>query len=436
MKDQALRRSFDCPCGHTHTTTVEDVIIGKGVIARLPEVLARYKANKVFILSDFHTDAVAGQQAAELLRGAGLSVVSFVFPQSPKPSEEYVGSAVEHYDPACDAIVTVGSGVLCDIGKILASLTGKPYIVVATAPSCDAYASATSSMERSGLKVSLNTCAPHVLIGDTDILKTAPDHMLQAGLGDMLAKYVSLCEWRISHIINGEYYCPTIAKMMRTALDKCVAHREGLMRREDDAVAAVFEGLVIGGVAMAYAGVSRPASGAEHYMSHVWDMRSLQFGTPADLHGIQCGIATLLCVRAYEQIKAMQPDRDKALSYVAAFDYEDWKKQLRDFVGDGADAMIAIEEKEHKYDVARHKARLERIIDCWDEIISVIDEELPSAVEIEAILDAVGAPKTPQAIGIDSAQVAMTFRCAKDIRDKYVLPRLCWDLGVLEEIKL
>ncbi|MBO4854277.1 MAG: sn-glycerol-1-phosphate dehydrogenase [Oscillospiraceae bacterium] len=436
MEEQALRRSFDCDCGRTHTTTVEDVIIGRGVIARLPEVLARYGASRVFILSDYNTNLVAGQKAAELIHNAGLSAASFVFPHSPKPSEEYVGSAVEHYDPACDAIVTVGSGVLCDIGKILSSLTGKPYIVIATAPSCDAYASATSSMERDGLKVSLPTRAPNVLIGDTDILKTAPDHMLQAGFGDMLAKYVSLCEWRLSHIINGEYYCPAIAQMMRAALDKCVAHREGLMRREDDAVAVVFEGLVIGGVAMAYAGVSRPASGAEHYMSHVWDMRALQFGTPADLHGIQCGIATLLCAKVYEQIKKMKPDREKALSYVAAFDYEDWKKQLRAFVGDGADAMIAIEAREHKYDVARHKARLERIIDCWDEIISVIDEELPSAAEIEAILDAVGAPKTPEAIGIDSAQVAMTFRCAKDIRDKYVLPRLCWDLGVLEKIKL
>lgn len=97
---------------------------------------------------------------------------------------------------------------------------------------------------------------------------------------------------------------------------------------------------------------------------------------------------------------------------------------------------IANEEKEHKYDAGRHKARLERIIECWDELLAVMNEELPSAAVIEAILDAVGAPKTPEAIGIDSAQVATTFRCAKDIRDKYVLPRLCWDLGVLEEIKL
>ncbi|MBQ7485320.1 MAG: sn-glycerol-1-phosphate dehydrogenase [Oscillospiraceae bacterium] len=435
MSDFVLRPSFTCTCGHTHTATVEDVLIGKGVVSRLPEVLARYGARRVFVLSDHNTDRVAGERVCALIRDAGLTAVSFAFRESPKPSEEYVGSAVEHYDYGCNAIVTVGSGVLCDIGKILSALTGHPHIVVATAPSCDAYAAATSSMERDGLKASLTTRAPHVLIGDTEILKTAPDRMLQAGLGDMLAKYVSICEWRIGHIITGEYYCPVIADMIRKALSKCVAHGAGLMRREDEAVAAVFEGLVIGGVAMAYAGVSRPASGAEHYISHVWDMRALQFGTPADLHGIQCGIGTLLCARAYEQVKAMKPDREKALAYAAAFDYEDWKRQLRSFVGGGAEAMIAMEAKERKYDPTLHKERLERIIDRWDEICKVIGEELPSAAEIEAILDAVGAPKRAESIGIDSALVPMTFRCTKDIRDKYVLSRLCWDLGVLEEIR-
>ncbi|MBQ9393546.1 MAG: sn-glycerol-1-phosphate dehydrogenase [Oscillospiraceae bacterium] len=436
MSAFALRSSFDCGCGHTHSTAVEDVIVGKGVLSRLGEVLERYGARRAFVLSDPVTDRVAGQRVVSLIRQAGAEAVPFVFRSCPKPSEEYLGSAVEHYDLSCDAIVTVGSGVLCDIGKILSALTGRPHIVAVTAPSCDAYAAGTSSMERDGLKVSITTRAPQVLIGDSEIMKTAPDRMLQAGLGDMLAKYVSICEWRISHIVTGEYYCPTVADMVRQALDECVRHSEGLMRREDDAVCAVFEGLVLSGVAMAYAGLSRPASGAEHYISHVWDMRALQFGTPSDLHGIQCGIGTLICARVYEQIKSVVPNRQKALSYAAAFDRDDWARQLRQFVGEGADAMIESEAREHKYGAAEHRARLEHILAHWDEILAVIGEELPSAARIEAILNAIGAPKTPEDIGIDSALVPATFRCAKDIRDKYVLPRLCWDLGILDEITL
>ena len=202
-----------------------------------------------------------------------------------------------HFDKSCDVVVGVGSGVINDVCKILSNATGNPYIIVGTAPSMDGYASATSSMSRDGVKVSLNSRCADVIIGDTDILKTAPDHMLRSGLGDMLAKFVSIAEWRIAHLITGEYYCEEVAQLIRTALKKCVDNAEGLLKREDAAVEAVFEGLVIGGVAMAYAGTSRPASGVEHYISHVLDMRGMEFGTPVDLHGTQCAVGTLIAVK-------------------------------------------------------------------------------------------------------------------------------------------
>ena len=189
-----------------------------------------------------------------------------------------------------DLILAVGSGVIQDLCKYVSFFAHVPYMVVATAPSMDGYASASSSMTRDGLKISLPSRSADVIIGDTQILKTAPMHMLRSGLGDMLAKFISIAEWRIAHIITGEYYCEEVAKLIRSAVKKCVDNAEGLLAREDAAIEAVFEGLVIGGVAMNYAGVSRPASGVEHYFSHIWDMRALAFNTPMDFHGIQCAV--------------------------------------------------------------------------------------------------------------------------------------------------
>jgi glycerol-1-phosphate dehydrogenase [NAD(P)+] len=197
----------------------------------------------------------------------------------------------------------------------------------------DGYASATSSMSRDGVKISLNSRCADVIIGDTDILKTAPMHMLRSGLGDMLAKFVSIAEWRIAHLITGEYYCEEVAQLIRGAVKKCVENAEGLLAREDAAIEAVFEGLVIGGIAMAYAGVSRPASGVEHYFSHVWDMRGLEFGTRVDLHGIQCAMATMKAVELYEKVMEVKPDYAKAKAYVDAFRLEDWNDRLRTFLG-------------------------------------------------------------------------------------------------------
>ena len=251
----------------------------------------------------------------------------------------------------------------------------------------------------------------------------------------MLAKYVSIAEWRIAYEVASEYYCERVAELIRGALKKCVDNAKGLLNREDEAIKAVFEGLVIGGVAMAFAGVSRPASGVEHYLSHVWDMRGLEFKTKVDLHGIQCAIGTLIASKLYEYILTVKPNKQKALESVKAFNYGEWANELKQFLGKSADAMIALEKKEQKYDVNKHENRLNVILAKWDKIVEIIKEEIPTSKEIEFILDLIGAPKSIGEIGID-CDLFMAFASSKDIRDKYVLSSLCWDLGILNEVKL
>ncbi|MBE6629405.1 MAG: sn-glycerol-1-phosphate dehydrogenase [Ruminococcaceae bacterium] len=428
-------KASGCACGKCHVADIKSILCGAGVLRELPAILRDFQAKKPYILCDRNTFAAAGERVCALLEGAGIPYAIYTYKdERPAPNEENVGKAFMFLPADCDLIIGVGSGVINDIGKIVSNITGKPYVIVGTAPSMDGYASASSSMTREGLKISLASRAPDVIIGDTDILCNAPLKMMKSGLGDMLAKYVSICEWRIAHLITGEYYCEEIAALVRGALRRCVELSDKLLARDPEAVAAVFEGLVVTGIAMTYAGVSRPASGVEHYLSHVWDMRALEFGTPEDLHGIQCAVGTLISAKIYEKLKAITPDREKALSYVQSFDFAAWSAQLRAFLGKSAEAMIALEEKEQKYNKEAHRARLEVILQNWDAILQIIDEELPSSAAISALLDAIDAPKSMADIGLDENTLPMTFFAAKDIRDKYVLPRLAWDLGVLEEL--
>ena len=424
-----------CDCGRIHKADVDEVVIGKGALSQLCGFIEKYMAQKPFLLADCNTFAAAGERVCSLLDEKGISYKSYVFPNSSlEPDETAVGSAIMHFDNSCDLIIGIGSGVINDIGKILSCVSGRKYIIVATAPSMDGYASATSSMSMDGLKVSLASCCANVIIGDTEILKNAPEQMLRSGLGDMLAKYVSIAEWRIAHIITGEYYCEQVAELIRKALKKCVDNADGLLRREDAAVEAVFEGLVIGGIAMAYAGVSRPASGIEHYFSHIWDMQGLEFGMPVELHGIQCAMGTLQAVKLYEVLKKLIPNEEVARAYVNRFSYDTWKKELRAFLGSSGETMIAQEEKEQKYDKASHPARIAKICKCWNEILQVLQEELPTYEQLCEVMDTVGISRDTKTIGVDSERLKMTFKATKDIRDKYVLSRLAWDLGVLDEL--
>ncbi len=425
--------SGTCSCGKHHSFSTK-VVIGDQVLTQLPELIRSFGAEKIFLLCDDRTESAAGTKVRRILTAAEIGVSGYTFHKLPlEPNEANVGLAVMHFDPAAQLVLAVGSGVINDIGKLLAAAAKLPYFIVATAPSMDGYASGTSSMTVDGLKTSVPSKNADVILGDTDILCQAPMKMMISGLGDMLAKYVSICEWRLSALITDEYYCPEIADLVRTSLKLCVDNAEGLLHRDKKAVTAVMEGLVLCGAAMKCAGLSRPASGMEHYLSHVWDMRGEEFHTPVETHGIQCALGTLLTIRNYEKLLSLTPNREKASAHAAAFSFDQWQQQLRDLLGRSAEAMIELEAKEQKYNLTAHEKRLDRILSHWEEIKAIIREELPSSATLEALLLRLGAPTSLEEIGQAPDLFPMIFQSTRDIRDKYVLSRLCWDLGLTEE---
>lgn len=421
---------FECPCGRSHAAPMRAVEIGAGVVKRLPEVIGLCGGTRPFIVADANTLAAAGGGVTAALDAAGVRYSLFEFPQRTVEPDEYsIGQLIMAFDTRCDMLLGVGSGTINDICKLTASVLGKPYAVVATAPSMDGWASNSAAMISSGVKVSIYCAAPSAVIADTDILAAAPGRMLAAGLGDMLAKYISICEWRIANIVNGEYYCENTAALMRRSLAKCVGAARGLSRREPEAVGSIVEGLILSGIAMSFAGVSRPASGIEHYFSHVWDMLALKDGKKPDLHGIQVGIGTVMTLRIYDEIKKLVPDRERALKSVADFDLEMWKSDIRSFFGAAGEGLIALEESDPKFDKALHRARLERVIAGWDDILNAVEQELPDAADIEKLLRMLGAPVSPGEIGVSDELARKTFDATKDIRNKYIASHLLWDIG-------
>ncbi|MCH5286188.1 MAG: sn-glycerol-1-phosphate dehydrogenase [Christensenellaceae bacterium] len=429
---------YDCECGRRHATGLKYVKICRDAVSFLPEAMAKIGVKKPFIACDRNTKAAAWAKVEKVLTEAGIPYQLFCFDQPHvDPDEQAVGALCMAIDPSCDCVLAVGSGVINDCCKVLSHAIGCPQMVVGTAPSMDGYASNSSSMIQNRVKVTLYNACPDVILADTEIMKDAPERMLWAGLGDMLAKYIALCEWRISHLVTGEYYCEAVAALMRSSLRKIVSAAPRLMERDPEVIGAVAEGLILSGMAMAFAQVSRPASGLEHYFSHLWEMFALDRGLPLELHGIQVGVGTYLTLRIYDRLRKITPSREQAEAAMRAFDPAAWEQNVRRVFGKAAQTLIDSENHLwHKNDPAAHQQRLDVILAHWDDILRIIDEELPETDSIIALMEKVGMPVHPAEIDESEQDTYDAFLASRDIRDKYLTSSLLWDLGLLDGFPL
>ena len=300
---------YSCACGKSHKVDIQAIRVGSGVMQELPGILRDLGASHIFLVTDNYTYEAAGRQVEQLLDQAGLSYHKRVFQtETPLVPNEYaLGSVLAAMTSQDDMLLAVGSGTLNDVTKYVSARTGIPYVIVATAPSMDGYASTVAPTILDGFKTTLPAVYPAAIVADVDILKDAPMPMLTAGFGDIIGKFTSLADWRLSHQLNGEYYCPEVAGVIEAAVETCAANAQALAQREPQAIQAVTEALILSGLAMGMVGVSRPASGAEHQMAHYWEMDALRRGEEHPLHGNAVGVGTVLAASLYEMAAEYLP---------------------------------------------------------------------------------------------------------------------------------
>ena len=429
---------FACACGKRHAAAVSYLSVARGAVKQVAQALEACACRHPMIVCDENGAAIAARSVREELKRQGIDSSLLIVPdergEGVKPSEHAAGTLLLRFDHACDVILGVGSGAINDLCKVLGRATGRPCMIVATAPSMDGYASDGASVEIGGVKHSLRAQTPAAILCDTQILSRAPMHMIRAGLGDVFAKYTALCDWKVSHIVTGEYYCDAVAQLVERSLQKTAAAARGIVRREESAVQAVAEGLILSGVGIAFAGCSHPASGLEHYFSHCWEMMALERGRPCELHGIQVCVGMLLTLRLLEAMRGVRPDMARAEAAADRFDAAAWEANLRCVFPKAADDLLALEARAGKNERTARLRRARRIVERWDEILEVFDRTLPDRTEIEALLAEIGVPCTPREIGISADDVVDAFVCSRDIRDKYLLSSLIWDIGYMDEL--
>ena len=259
------------------------------------------KGMRILVLTDENTVRY-GAPFAQALAARGVDAVLYTIPEREPVADEKTCALVAKKLQECDYALAVGAGTLNDIAKYITFRAGKKCGVLATAASMDGFTSGVTPLIKKGFKITENAHTVSDILIDYDILCAAPKIMTGAGAGDILAKFCCLTDWKMSHLLTGEEYSEEAATLMRVALDQCVENIGSIERCGREGIDALMRALLISGYAMVIAGNSRPASGAEHHMSHFLEMDFLRRGEHIPLHGIKVGLGTMVSLAMYKRV--------------------------------------------------------------------------------------------------------------------------------------
>lgn len=404
------------------------------------------------VVADPTTLRVAGQRIDAVLRSAGLAhrqpiVLTGPDPgSSPYAEEEQVRALMERLVDDEGTPVAVGSGTINDLTKLAAHRLGRPYMVVATAASMDGYAAFGASITRDGFKQTMACNAPAAIVAELPTLAAAPTPLTASGYGDLLGKVTAGADWLVADALECEPIDAFAWSLVQDPLRSALGSPEWLAQHDEAATEQFFLGLVISGLAMQATQTSRPASGAEHLISHLWEMTWSARGgaapapshgpSPAPSHGAKVGIGTVLVTMLYERLVQHDLTQVDAEARIAALPSpEIVERAVRAALPAGEVADRAVAESLAKHPTPDQlRARLRLLRERWPVLREKIQVQLLPSSELRRMLRTLGAAASPAEIGVTPARLRADLLAARTIRRRYTVLDLAAEIGLLEPL--
>jgi glycerol-1-phosphate dehydrogenase [NAD(P)+] len=422
-------------------TDTKDVVIGPGVLGSVDEVFERsFGDQPAVVVADENTLKVAGDEVHQRLGAGGRILLNpYVFPGQPTLHAEYGNiTKLAEWLRTRDAIpVAVASGTLNDIVKRAAHETGRPYLAVATAASVDGYTSFGASITKGGYKQTLTCPAPRAVLADLDVLTAAPAIMTASGYGDLLGKIPAGADWIVADELGVEPIQDSVWKLVQGPLRHALSRPAELAGGDREALADLADGLIMSGLAMQAASSSRPASGAEHQFSHLWEMEGHGHDWQPPLsHGFKVGVGSVAMAAFYERL--LERDLSNLDIDAAVAKWPSWEEVeaavRATHTTPGLDEA-AVKESQAKYiDEATLRARLELLAERWPSIKERVSKQLLPPGELRDMLKAAGCPTGPADIKLDKQRFKETYTRAQMIRRRYTALDLANETGLLPEL--
>jgi glycerol-1-phosphate dehydrogenase [NAD(P)+] len=187
-------------------------------------------------------------------------------------------------------LVGVGGGKAIDIAKMASDEVGIGFVSVPTAASHDGIVSGRGSVPEGDTRHSVAAEPPLAVVADTGVIADAPWRLTTAGCADIISNYTAVRDWELAHRLKNVEYSEYAGALSRMTAEMLVDRADSIKQGLEESAWVVVKALVSSGVAMSIAGSSRPASGAEHLISHQLD----RMVPGAALHGHQVGVASVV----------------------------------------------------------------------------------------------------------------------------------------------
>lgn len=395
-----------CACGRDHALRTKLVVCESGALTRFDKYMADcglsgfrtviYDTNTYHLPGLVHVPA--GQEI--VLEAQGLH-----------SEKGMIERMMKDFARKPDYVVAVGGGTLMDFGRYSAWKLGIPFVAVPTIVSSDGFTADICSIIIDGQKKSIPMQAADAVVCDMDVIAGAPMFLTIAGVQDIMAKYISIADWKIAHLVSGEYFCQRVCDMAQEALDIMVRCAHELEAGKAPDLEAMAYAQMLSGLTMQILSNSRAASGAEHLVAHLVEMKPRGFEQAHGLHGECVGVGTLMCARAYHELAKREHVEVKPF---APLD-RDW---VRAVFGPLAEGIF----KENENDVLQTFPP-EKIQEHWQEIRDII-AAIPSYEDLDALYARIGAKHTLAELGIDEGVREDFLNISSAIRNRLTLARM------------
>lgn len=404
-----------CSCGKEHQIDVKAILIEPGAVEKLEEMMLEGDLREYIsplIICDTNTFEATEEAMEDIYDRCQVITLDAEDLHADNYAVEII---LSNMDEDIDLILAVGTGTIHDLSRYVANEHNIPFVSVPTAASVDGFVSNVAAMTWDGMKKTIPAKAPIYVIADMNIIAKAPRRLNASGASDLFGKYICLADWKIANLVTEEYICEEVCRLERKALKKVRSCIKGIREGDEDDCEELMYALILSGIAMQMVGNSRPASCAEHHMSHLWEMEVLN-GKLDALHGEKVGLGLLYCLKEYKRIgKAIRQERCEVQEYCGMEE-----ELLQSTFGKKGllDGIWAENTPDPLEEIAP-----EVLEECLPQIADIIDE-LPDPEEMKELMEKGGCVTRLEEIGLTEDIIPMTMRLSPYVRNRLSLMRL------------